>query len=137
MVVPTLHVGQIVKYTKPLEGEEDLTFVLREHNGDRVLIASLDFPDWRLEPCSVVATEDVVASPISLRTYHVLAVQFEPEHIEQHRSYEASSLTEALAMAEREDAGHASFTYGIEPEDYPLARTEGITFNEADGLLID
>ena len=48
MVVPTLHVGQIVKYAKPLEGEEDLTFVLREHNGDRVLIASLDFPDLDL-----------------------------------------------------------------------------------------
>jgi hypothetical protein len=70
----------------------------------------------------------------SLRTYHVLAVQFEPAHIERHRSYKASSLTEALAIAEREDAG--SFTYGIEPEDYPLARTEGIAFNESDGLLM-
>jgi hypothetical protein len=69
------------------------------------------------------------------RLFTVRAVQFDP-HLEQERDYEATSLGEALTMAEREDAGRASFTYGILPEDYAVARCEGIAFNEADGLLL-
>lgn len=72
----------------------------------------------------------------STRLYIVLAVQFEPSHIEEHREYEAASLSEALMMAERSDAGKASYWYGVLPEDFAVARTEGIEFNEADGLLI-
>lgn len=74
---------------------------------------------------------DTVARP-----YRVLAVQFEPDHIEEHRDYDASSLSEALTMAERADAGRADYIYGILPEDYDIARAEGIAFNDADGLLI-
>lgn len=69
-------------------------------------------------------------------TYTILAVQFEPDHVETHRTYDATSLSEALMMAERADAGRADFTYGIRPEDYPVAIEEGIAFNEADGLLV-
>lgn len=78
-------------------------------------------------------------SPMSAdrREYMVLAVRFEPAHIEEHRAYTASSLSEALTMAEREDAGRASYTYGLMPEDYPEASGAGIAFNEADGLLLD
>lgn len=72
---------------------------------------------------------------LSTRKYEVLAVQFEPEHIEEHRIYTASSLSEALAMAEREDAGRADYVYGINPSDYAVASEDGIAFNEADGLL--
>jgi len=67
--------------------------------------------------------------------FTVLAVRFEPSHIEQHREYWAGSLREALALAKREDAP-GTFTYGIVPEDYEQARAEGIRFNEADGLLM-
>jgi hypothetical protein len=57
--------------------------------------------------------------------------------IEEEREYEASALGEALAMAEADDAGRADFVYGICPEDYDIARAEGLSFNEADGLLTD
>lgn len=70
------------------------------------------------------------------RVYQILAVQFDPAHIEERRDYPASSLSEALAIAERADAGRASYTYGVRYEDFAIARAEGIAFNEADGLLI-
>jgi hypothetical protein len=54
----------------------------------------------------------------------------------EHREYQASSVGEALLMAERDNAGARSLTYGIQPEDYPEARDEGIEFNEPDGLLL-
>ena len=55
------------------------------------------------------------------------------EHI---RSVEATSVSEALTMIERSDAGKlAVHAYGICPEDYAQARAEGIAFNDADGLL--
>jgi hypothetical protein len=71
-----------------------------------------------------------------VRAYEILAVQFEPYHIEEHRLIEASSLGEALLVAERQDAGRATYVYGICPEDFDQARDEGIEFNEADGLLV-
>ena len=74
------------------------------------------------------------------RTYTVLATwQDHPDGLrEEHREYHAASLSEALMMAERADAGrpNAPDAYGILPEDYAQARAEGIQFNEADGLLI-
>lgn len=71
------------------------------------------------------------------REYTVLAVRFEPDHAEERRVYVATSIGEALTMAERADAGRASYVYGVTPADYAEARGEGIAFNEADGLLID
>ncbi len=52
--------GTIVRYAKPEPREETLTFVVREHNGDRVMIESLDFPDWRIKPTENVLVTDVV-----------------------------------------------------------------------------
>lgn len=49
---------------------------------------------------------------------------------------EATSVGEALTMAERAHAGVADRIFGIAPDDYEAARAEGIEFNEADGLLI-
>lgn len=75
------------------------------------------------------------------RTYAVLAVwNNHPDGLrEEFREYEASSLSEALTMAERDNAGrpNAPDCYGIPPEDFDVARAEGIAFNEADGLLVD
>ncbi len=73
-----------------------------------------------------------------IQTYRVLAVQFEPVHIETVRAYEATALGEALLMAERDDAGQggSAITYGVLPEYFAIARAEGIEFNEADGLLV-
>ena len=51
--------------------------------------------------------------------------------------YIATSLSEALMMAERAEAGRRTVTFGIQPIDYALALAEGIAFNEADGLLVD
>lgn len=73
---------------------------------------------------------------MTTRTYRILAVQLEPTHTEEYRDYTASSVAEALTMAERDDAGRQPRTYGILPEDYDTARAEGIDFNEADGLLL-
>ena len=69
------------------------------------------------------------------RDYQVLAVRL-PEQTEEHRLYRAVSLSEALSMAEREDAGKGTYTYGVLPEDFTQATEEGIAFNPADGLLV-
>lgn len=70
-----------------------------------------------------------------MRVY--LIRHYNPEHnTEEYREYEASCLTEALAMAERAQAGICDDWIGIHPDDYQQARNEGIAFNEADGLLI-
>lgn len=75
------------------------------------------------------------------RIYLVLAVWNDhPDGLrEECREYVASALGEALTMAERDNAGRpdAPDCYGIAPEDYAIARAEGISFNEADGLLCD
>lgn len=77
------------------------------------------------------------------RTYTILAVSYRPTRLgpiplnpPEHREYHATTLQEALTMAEREDAGIADYLYGILPEDYAQARDEDIEFNEADGLLL-
>lgn len=81
--------------------------------------------------------------------FYVRAVQLDagtadrPGPWEQLRRYTASTLGEALTMAERADAGQTaangggSYVYGIRARDYAIARAEGIHFNEADGLLVD
>ena len=74
---------------------------------------------------------------MSMGTYYrVLAVQFGPVHTEEILSIPASSYSEALTIAERQDAGHRDRVYGIPVDSYLTARAEGIAFNEADGLLI-
>jgi hypothetical protein len=77
----------------------------------------------------------------TLTTYTVLAAwQNHPDGLqEEQREYSATSLAEALTMAERDDAGrpNAPDAYGVLPDDYDLARAEGIEFNDADGLLVD
>ena len=69
------------------------------------------------------------------RTYRILAVE---QGEEEYREYAATAISEALTMAERDDAGRIghAYTYGVMPEDYDIAREEGIRFNQADGLLI-
>jgi len=55
----------------------------------------------------------------------------------EERDYEATSVSEALTMAERAEAGQRTVTFGIQPRDYDEALAEGVAFNEADGLLVD
>jgi hypothetical protein len=46
-----------VKYRKPQKGEENLRFVLREINGDRVLIELIC--DWTIKPTETVQIAEV------------------------------------------------------------------------------
>jgi hypothetical protein len=46
-----------VKYHKPQKGEENLRFVLREINGDRVLIELIC--DWTIKPIESVPIAEV------------------------------------------------------------------------------
>jgi len=62
-----LKAGMVVRYSKPDTGENDLTFVVIELRGDRVLIESRDFPDARVKPTEVVATGDVV--PVTIKEH--------------------------------------------------------------------
>ena len=55
---------------------------------------------------------------------------------ETYRTISASTLGEALTMAERADAGVRTRLYGISPADYTTANVEGIDYNVADGLLV-
>jgi hypothetical protein len=58
---------RIVKYAQPAAGEEALRFVVLEDRGDRVLLASLDFPTARFAPQEVVATVEIVdAAPATV-----------------------------------------------------------------------
>ena len=52
-----MRINDIVKYCKPQKGEEDIRFVLREINGDRVLIELIC--DWTIKPTEVVAISEV------------------------------------------------------------------------------
>jgi hypothetical protein len=69
------------------------------------------------------------------RTYCILAADPTTGR-EETREYDATSLAEALTMAEADDAGVADYLYGICPDDYAQATAEGIDFNVADGLLL-
>lgn len=52
-----MKINDIVKYSKPQQGEEGIRFVLREINGDRVLIELIC--DWAIKPTEVVAVSEV------------------------------------------------------------------------------
>jgi ABC-type tungstate transport system permease subunit len=56
---------------------------------------------------------------------------------EQTVFYAATSLSEALAMAEQADAGTRDTAIAIPAELFAVAMAEGIAFNPADGRLID
>jgi hypothetical protein len=46
-----------VKYSKPEKGEEQFRFILREINGDRVLIELIC--DWAIKPVETVSIDEV------------------------------------------------------------------------------
>ena len=71
-----------------------------------------------------------------MTTTYQLRVTFPEQNTEEYLEYVASTLSEALMMAERQMAGRENGMIGILPEDYALARAEQIAFNEADGLLV-
>ncbi len=52
--------GDIVRYARPEDGEENLRFRLLEINGDRVLIELIC--DWRLKPTETVALDEVATA---------------------------------------------------------------------------
>ena len=52
-----MKVNDIVKYSKPQQGEGNIRFLLREINGDRVLIEMIC--DWAIKPTEVVAINEV------------------------------------------------------------------------------
>ncbi len=52
-----LAVGDVVKYSCPETGESDLRFLLKEHNGDRVMIELIC--DERIRPVEIVAPDEI------------------------------------------------------------------------------
>lgn len=71
---------------------------------------------------------------MTTRIYRV-RITFPQQNRDEVREYTATALGEALLMAERDIAG-SDATVAIRPEDYAQAHAEGLSFNEADGLLI-
>jgi hypothetical protein len=57
--VVALSPGTVVRYATPRQGEESLRFVVIEDRGDRVLIESLNFPNWRIKPQELVARDEL------------------------------------------------------------------------------
>jgi len=53
-------VGDVVKYSRPADGEADFRFLLKEHNGDRVAIELICTE--RIRPIEVVATDEIEAA---------------------------------------------------------------------------
>lgn len=59
-IEPTYVRGQVVRYSKPEPGEEHLTFIVLEDNGNRVLIQSMQYPaGWRFIPTQMVSKGEV------------------------------------------------------------------------------
>ena len=52
-----MKINDIVRYSRPQKGEEDIRFVLREVNGDRVLIEMIC--EWVIKPTETVAISEV------------------------------------------------------------------------------
>ena len=50
-------VGDVVKYSRPAEGEASFRFLLKEHNGDRVAMELICTE--RIRPIEVVATDEI------------------------------------------------------------------------------
>ena len=69
------------------------------------------------------------------REYQIIAIDPRTK-AEETRTITASSIGEALTIAERQDAARATRNYGITSADFDAARDEGIEFNETDGRLV-
>jgi hypothetical protein len=52
-----MNVNDIVKYSMPVKGEDDIRFVLREINGDRVLVELVC--DWAIKPVETLPITEV------------------------------------------------------------------------------
>jgi hypothetical protein len=50
-------VGDVVKYSRPAEGESEFRFLLKEHRGDRVAIELIC--DERIRPVEVVDAAEI------------------------------------------------------------------------------
>lgn len=55
-----MKVNDIVKYSMPAKGEEDIRFVLREINGDRVLVELVC--DWTIKPVETLPLTEVCSA---------------------------------------------------------------------------
>ena len=49
--------GDVVKYSRPSEGESEFRFLLKEHHGNRVAIELIC--DDRIRPIEVVAPDEI------------------------------------------------------------------------------
>lgn len=49
-----------VKYRKPKQGEEDIRFIVREINGDRVLVELIC--DWAIKPVEALPIDEVCSA---------------------------------------------------------------------------
>ena len=56
----TMQLNDIVKYSRPEAGEEDIRFILREINGDRVLVELIG--DMPIHPLETIPIEEVCAA---------------------------------------------------------------------------
>lgn len=50
-------VGDVVKYSRPAEGESEFRFLLKEHHGNRVAIELIC--DERIRPIEVVSPDEI------------------------------------------------------------------------------
>jgi hypothetical protein len=57
MTAARIKVGSVVKNSRPTEGEADLRFILKEDNGNRVLIELIC--DYRIKPLETVAEDEI------------------------------------------------------------------------------
>lgn len=55
-----MKINDTVKYSKPQAGEEDIRFVLREINGDRVMIELIC--DWSIKPVETVSLSEICSA---------------------------------------------------------------------------
>jgi hypothetical protein len=52
-----MKLNDIVKYSTPQKGEEDIRFILREINGDRVLVELIC--DWAIKPVETLPITEI------------------------------------------------------------------------------
>lgn len=55
----TFRTNDVVKYSNPIPGEEDMTFRVYEYLGERVIIESRDFEQYRIKPQETVLPIDI------------------------------------------------------------------------------
>ena len=57
-----MELGSLVKYSKPIDGECDLRFILMEHNGDRVMIRLIC--DEPIQPIECVKADEITLAEV-------------------------------------------------------------------------